>query len=176
MVRPSALRAAIDSRTVETKRGERPSEGSSRISRLGRDSERAGDREHLLLAAGHGPRELVAPLGEDREEFVDPGVVTDAPGVGAERQVLRDGHAGEELALLGHDRDAARDDLVRPEARELLAVEPDRAVGGSVQAHDGLDERRLPCPVRSEDRHALAVADAQGEAPEDLQAPVVDVE
>ena len=50
--------------------GARPSDGSSSSSSRGRRHERPGDGQHLLLAAGHGARRLVAALAEPGEDLV----------------------------------------------------------------------------------------------------------
>ena len=48
--------------------GARPIDGSSSISSSRRRGEPAADRQHLLLAARQRAGELVAPLGQDREQ------------------------------------------------------------------------------------------------------------
>ena len=47
--------------------GASPSDGSSSSTQLRPAHQRAGDGEHLLLAAAHAPRLLAAPVGEPRE-------------------------------------------------------------------------------------------------------------
>ena len=67
--------------------------------------EGATDGEHLLLAAGERPARLRPPFLEHGEELVDAIEVrrpaVGAPGVRAHLQVLRDGHAGEDLRPSG---------------------------------------------------------------------------
>ena len=51
--------------------GASPSVGSSMISKLRIEQERARNGEHLLLAAGKLIAAIVAPLGQPRKGFVD---------------------------------------------------------------------------------------------------------
>ena len=51
--------------------GASPPDGSSSRSKLRAGHERAGDGDHLLLAARHGAHDLAAPLGKTREVAID---------------------------------------------------------------------------------------------------------
>ena len=76
-----ALRVAMVSRISAIIEGCRPSVGSSRRRTRGLGAERAGDGEHLLLAAGEGAGDLgqaLAEAGEERE-----GAVAGGGGVAA---------------------------------------------------------------------------------------------
>src|SRR5881296_1607138 len=71
----------------------------------------AGDREHLLLAAGERAGELCLSLAqqrEQREDLVQPGpeLLTVDPGERPHLEVLVDGERREKLAALGDPRDA----------------------------------------------------------------------
>ena len=57
------------SKIFSTKIGASPIDGSSSMEQLRLSHQRPADRAHLLLAAGHRPGLLVAPLGEAREEL-----------------------------------------------------------------------------------------------------------
>ena len=79
--------------------------------------ERAADREHLLLAAGQLPGELLLPLVEDGEDLEHArGVLPDAgaslPDKSTEFEVLEHRHVRPDLALLGAMGDAEPDDQV----------------------------------------------------------------
>jgi hypothetical protein len=77
--------------------------------------ERSPDREHLLPVARQRPRELSTALAQARKELehaLEHGEPL-APGprdIAAELEVLAHGHAGDELAALGHQRDAEGND------------------------------------------------------------------
>ena len=68
--------------------------------------QRARDREHLLLASRERARALCGPRLQVGEEVVHEVVARLAVALG-EPEVLRDGQAGEDLAVLGHVADAA---------------------------------------------------------------------
>ena len=94
------------------------------------------DGEHLLLAAGEGAGQLVAPLAQDAEEAVDffeavaiAGAVAPAPGVRPQEKVLADREGAENVPPLGHQRAAQRDDplgAVPPMLRLSRTTEPAR--------------------------------------------------
>src|SRR5213080_4397389 len=67
---PCWLISLTISKILSTKIGARPIDGSS-SEQLRPRHERPPHRAHLLLAAGHRPGLLVAPLGEPREELED---------------------------------------------------------------------------------------------------------
>ena len=71
------------------------------------EHQRAGDRQHLLLAARELVAEVGAALGEAREHLVDP---RDGPRPRPRDggQVLLDGQRLEDVALLRHPADAGR--------------------------------------------------------------------
>src|SRR3954468_4553282 len=94
--------------------------------------ERAADRDHLLLAAGEGPRALLLSFREPGKERVDAfEVAAELRAVtaleGAHLEVLEHGHAGEHPAALGLPADAEPPDLVRGGSGDVLAPEHDRA-------------------------------------------------
>ena len=125
---PCLLISTMISKIFSTKIGARPIEGSSSSSSFGWRHQRAPDRAHLLLAAGHRPRLLGLALGEAREEREDAVDVLLHPRLvlaleGAHLEVLEHGHPREELAALGRLRDAAADDVVRGGVRDVLAAE-----------------------------------------------------
>ena len=70
---PSALMLLISANSSSTRSGERPSDGSSRMSSLRLRHQAAADRQHLLLAAGQRAGALALPLGEPREDRRTPG-------------------------------------------------------------------------------------------------------
>ena len=91
----------------------------------------ARDRDHLLLAAGERPAELVGErpdIGKEVEHRVGLAADRGARGVavrGAEHDVLAHAEAGKDAPPFGHMGDAELYDRARPEARDRLAVEQD---------------------------------------------------
>ena len=79
--------------------------------------QRPGDRQHLLLAAGKRRRLLPPPLGEAREVPVD-ALQRPADRLGdlREDQVLLDGQAADDAAVLRHELDAGARRLDTPSA------------------------------------------------------------
>ena len=75
--------------------------------------QRSPHRDHLLLAAGERPGELLPTLGEQRKDRVDAlevlSEVRARSQVGAHLEVLEHGHRAEQPAVLGDDREAALD-------------------------------------------------------------------
>ena len=51
------------------------------------------------------------------------------------------------------------------EVAQVHAVDQDAALGGSVEAHQELQQRRLARAALADDRHGLAGRDARGSAP-----------
>src|SRR5262245_13567342 len=91
----------------------------------GLDHQRAGDRQHLLLAAGELVAEIHPPLFEARERLVD---ALDVPRSGPRdgRQVLLDGKRGEHVPLLRHPAQAAAAAAMRGQGDEVLAAPAQR--------------------------------------------------
>src|SRR5208282_354333 len=97
---------------------------------LGPAHESPPDRRHLLLAAGEEVDRRRPPLFEAREGAEDVREERGdraAPPRGAKAQIVLDRHLGEEVARLGDLDDAAAEGLVRRQAGELAALEPDGA-------------------------------------------------
>src|SRR2546425_3252637 len=143
--------------------------------------QRAPDREHLLLAARKRPALLVQAFLQAREEAEDALLVLlDALHVvsreRAHLQVLADGHARKDAPALGRVRDAEPDDLVRRELREVLAAE--RQLPGAWPQHAGDRAKRggLARAVAADERHDLALLDAEGHALERVDVAVVGVD
>ena len=139
---------------------------------------RAGEREHLLLAARQRSGLLVAPLREPRQlarDLVE--VLRDGLAVAAEvrahLQVLPDRQLAEDAAALGNVRDASPRGRLRA-ARQLLSVEDDRAVARD-HARDRAERRRLAGAVRAEQRDDLALVERQRDAVQRAHGPVARV-
>ena len=121
----SARQVASRSRTMI---GASPSNGSSSRIDLRVAHQRAGDRQHLLLAAREIGAAAAPALLEAREDLPDavqrPARLCGQPG---EHQVFLDIEAAEDAAVLRHQLQAERGDGVRRQAVGRLAVERDPA-------------------------------------------------
>ena len=114
--------------------------------------DRAGDGEHLLLAAGQmAGRQAPEPLQgrKQREDPVEPRAV-DRARPGGEHHVLADGQVAEDGHGFRHVGDAAPRDVGRRAARDVLALEQDAAARCLPEAHDGAQRRRLAGAVAPE--------------------------
>ena len=92
--------------------------------------QRPADRQHLLLAAAHGARELAHALAEARKQGqtrsrLAASCARARRGIGAEQQVLAHAEVGEDAAVLRHQRQARLDDVVRGQRGEVELAEPD---------------------------------------------------
>ncbi len=88
--------------------------------------ERAGDRQHLLLAARKLAAPVPAPLGKTREGRIDPLDRPRAFDACAQAKRLVDRETGPETAPLRNVADASPDDLMRLEAHKFAAFKADR--------------------------------------------------
>ena len=122
--------------------------------------QRPRERHPLLLPAGHLARLAVREPAHlhHLERLADP-----APDLGlvrpllskAVRDVLRDGHVGEEGVVLEHGVHVA---LVRRHALDRGTGDPDLAFVGILEPRQHPERRRLPAPGRSEQREELTGA------------------
>src|SRR4051812_45999708 len=139
--------------------------------------DRAPDREHLLLAAGHRPALLALALLQAREQRVHAvQVLADALRVPARErahlEVLEDRHAREDPPALGRLRDADLGDGVARQPLDLGAVEDDAAHPRRHDARDRAQRRRLAGAVRADERDDLAFVDLERDALERLDRAV----
>src|ERR1700722_14998159 len=138
---------------------------------------RAAERQHLPLAARQRAGALAPPLGQPRKEAEDALHQARDARFGdrgcAEAQVLLDGLADEQAPALGREREAARDDRMRGQARDRGAVPFDRPGARRHQSGDRIERRRLAGTVRAEQRHHAAGRDPQrpGGAPDGVPVP-----
>jgi hypothetical protein len=141
----------------------------------------APDRAHLLLAAGHRPRVLRATLVEPRKELehavhVGGEVLLVRALEGAHLEVLRHGHPRKQAASFGALRDPTLDDRMRAGGGDVAALELDRTLSWTVEPVDRAQRRGLAGAVRTDERDDLAGLDAERDALERVDRPVVDVD
>ena len=96
--------------------------------------QRAGDRQHLPLAAGEKTADARTQFGEAWKEMI--GLLVQTPPlrrIGGARhrrsEVLRHRKIGEHLLAFGHQHDAAAGDLVRRAVFDPRACECNRSLG-----------------------------------------------
>ena len=136
---------------------------------VGLGHQRAGDDQHLLLAARQGPGALVQPLRQHRkpaadllEQGLDVLVRQQAePEIVAHRQVL------EQRVLLRHvDQPHLALQMWR-HPRHVLAREGDAAAPRRQKAHDRLEQRGLAHAVLADDRERLGLRQRQADIADD---------
>ena len=125
--------------------------------------ERPRHRQHLLLAARERAGQLLAPPAQRREALIHALDVGQHVGlvaalIGARREVLPDAHLREHQPVLGHQRDARRDDAGRRLADKLAAIERDGAAPRREHAGDVIIRVVLPAPFGTEQAGDLAPA------------------
>ena len=141
--------------------------------------QRASDRDHLLLAARQRAGVLVEPLLDAREQCehalmvgIEFGGRAMTPAERTQRQVLAHGHAPEQAARLGHQRDAAADDRLRRQPIDALAGKLHGAGGRAHHAEDGLHGGGLARGVAAEQADDFAGLDADADVVERPDRPV----
>ena len=119
-------------------------EGSSSISSFGWLHQRAAHGQHLLLAAGKGPGDLVAALPQPGEAVER--VLQICPGefladISAHFQILLHRHLQEDPAALRHMGQALGQELIGLDVGNILVAEGDFAAPGMQDAGEGLQCR-----------------------------------
>ena len=127
------------------------------IENLGIGHQAAGDRHHLLLAAGQRAGLLALALGKPREQRED---LIEAIGISARRtfgkrahfEIFGDAHGREQLPALRHQRETARRLGVARQVGDVLAFERDLAAPWRDGARDRAQRRGLAGAVGADDR------------------------
>src|SRR5262249_13728917 len=141
----------------------------------------AGDREHLLLAAGERAGELCLSLAQPREQREDlvqsgPELLTVDPGERPHLEVLVDGERGEKLAALGDPRDAHLVDPVRRQPLDPSSQELDRPRARLDEPEDCLDGAALAGAIGAEDGADLALGNLEVDPLDSADGAVGDLE
>ncbi len=138
--------------------------------------QRAGDGEHLLLAARQGAGPLLQTLLEAREDGADllevvVEVLHPRHG-GAHLQVLVDCHPREDATALRRLRDAELGDVMRLHPRNVATPVEDRAFARPRAAEDRHHQRGFAGSVRADQRDDLALVHIHVHALEGLDLAV----
>src|SRR5260221_8847481 len=150
-------------------RGRQAPRGFIQHQKFWRGRQSAADRQHLLLAAGQGSRELAAAFGKHRQPFEDTLdiVFPIAPaGLGhrAHFEIFHHRERWKDLASFGDMGDAKMGALRRPDGQEVGIFECDRAGACAYYSGNGLEKRGLAGTVRSDDGDELTPVDLDRDA------------
>src|SRR2546425_3233628 len=143
---------------------------------------RAGDGEHLLLAARQRTAGLVAALSQNREvgvHLLEQRITTggrDSRAVEPGAEILEHREQAGDPGLFGNPGDAPTGQTVRRHALQVAPLERDAATGAARHPHDGLERRRLADPVAPEQTDHLACAHLDRHAVEHVGLAVVSVD
>ena len=156
---PRRAARASTSKTRSITSGARPSDGSSSSSSRGSREQRARDRELLLLAAREPCRRRFVVALEDRESLehaprVARGRARSLPTVAPSSRFSATRERVEDVASLGHERDARADDPLGRHAAEQLALEQRSSpeTGAHQAERSRRQRRRLAGAVRTDER------------------------
>jgi hypothetical protein len=138
--------------------------------------QRAGDGQHLLLAARHLARPPAAHLGEireDREQALRrPRLGAVGRYAAADLEVLEHREVGEDAPVFRHVAEAGARDTIARKPVDRAAGE-DEAVGAGVdEAHDRLQGRGLAGAVAAHQRGDLAGFERERDVEQDLRPAV----
>ena len=141
---------------------------------LGVAHQRAGDGEHLLLAAGEVAALTGRQLPQLREEVIDPFHRPARCGHAAAGhvEVLPHGEVGEDAPVLRDEADAGARHPVRRPAGDVAALPHDAAGVGRSESHDRPHGGRLADPVAAQQADALARRHLHRHAEEHPRKPV----
>src|SRR5262245_29220914 len=137
--------------------------------------QRAGERDHLLLAAAHRAGELapaLAEAGKQRERPLEArGTLGPREEPAAELQVLEHGHPREQVPSLGDEDEAGADRRGGRARRQRAAVER-RATAAREEARQRPEQGTLAGAVRADDRGDPSRGKVEVEPVENAKAAV----
>ena len=133
---------------------------------LGLAHQSPGHCQHLLLAAGEGARDLLAPLlqpGKPLEYLLD-GIfnLASGPAVAAHFQILPNRHMLEDPSSLRAKSHAQGNDPVRRHTGNNLPIKGNRAGFGLHESRHGIQRGGLSRTVCTDQRHDLALIHIKG--------------
>src|ERR1700722_3577583 len=125
----------------------------------------AGDRQHLLLAAGQFRALAFQPFAQIREQRKDAiEIETAGPHLWRQQQILLDVETGKDAPLLGAEGDAGTGDHVGGKLGQLAVLKAHRTGAVFDDAHDRLERRGFANAVAAEQRYHLAGLHVEGRA------------
>ncbi|SSM31858.1 Uncharacterised protein [Klebsiella pneumoniae] len=137
----------------------------------------ATDRQHLLLAAGHGAGALNTAFMQTREQLIHPfdaGLELIAVGKKtAHRQVLFHRHTRKDAPPFRNDRHRLAHDLRGLPVGNILTVKDNAPAGGARVAAQRAEQGGFPRAVGADKRDDLALFDMQADVVQRLNLAVV---
>ena len=112
---------------------------------------------------------MPAPLGQAREALVDllqiplHGFAVPPARIGAQNEIVRHRHLGEEFAALRHQADPSTHALFRTQNAKILRLIPSLAFGWQ-KAHQRCEQRRFSGAVRADHGHDVTGLHFEGNA------------
>jgi len=159
-----------------------PQAGLVQHQQFGTAHQRAPHGQHLAFAARQRPGQLAAPFVQPAEHGVDLVQRVHARAVaqphlakGAQDEVVFHRHAGEQLALLGYQRDAQHGPVLQAHVGDVPVFVPDAAARAH-RADQRVEQGRLARAVGADHGHDRASFGPQGDAVQDLGPSVARVQ
>ena len=169
---PSARIWAMIRNTSLTINGASPWLGSSKISSLGFSSRARPIGQHLLLAAGQLPAEVLLALAQAREQLVNPVYIVRTRPLDRHAKVFVHGQVGEDAAAFRNVPDARGGDAVRRLAGDVAAEQRHPAGAWRSQADQAAQRRGLAGAIASKQCGDLALGDGQADIVQDMALAV----
>src|ERR1700733_10674582 len=143
--------------------------------------ERAGHRDHLLLAAGEIIRGAIQPFADSRKIFVDAlarpvHAMAGLPLQPAELEILFDAHAREKSAALRDIADAKTRMLCRGLSNHLGSRKPDRSARRWRDPDQRLEQRRLAGAVAPKQCYDLVFMESEADVIEDVALAIKSID
>ena len=177
MATPVRLIARRRAKTSPAIFGDRPAEGSSRISTAGSTTSARATASICRCPPDSAPARAAGTRGEVREGAVERGDPPSSPrprqDLRGELEILVNAQRREDVLGLRHEGETVPHLLVRGRGGCLGAGEADLPGMHRHEAGDRLDEGRLAGAVRPEQRHELAGGDGEVDAAHDRQVALV---
>ena len=136
------------------------------------------DGQHLLLPAGQGAGQLLAPFCQDGKKPIGSLECLEAfpacPG-GTHLEVFLHRHVGKNVATLGHQRQTQTHPAVWRLAMDGTLLKRDVTRLAAHQPQDSLQDGGFPSPIRANHGDQFSGPDVQGDVPQRRDVAVCDV-
>jgi hypothetical protein len=147
---------------------------------LGIAHQRAGDGQHLLLAAGQHAAAAVADLGQvgkEREHLLlAPGRAAVGADAAGDIEILPHRELGEDAPVFRHEADAEPTDAVRAHMGDVAALPHHTSAAGRREAHDRAHGRGLAHAIAPDQGDAFAGVYLQRDAEQHLAQAIGSVD